>query len=300
MWSTPSALPTPDCSPRSELPPKIRENKMTNKIGITGASGYLGSKMLKYVEGSFPIVVDVRNRDAVMDVISSEKPDVVIHLASISDVNKCEQPENEKDVFNTNVRGTDHVAQACEKNSAQMILLSTNHVFDGRRRFGLYTEKSRTNPINYYGFSKLAAEQVCLLYPNVKTIRTSYLFDYDRLLDNILDLRISDQIYPTFQTRSFVHVYHFIQSMISYLSMMDRMPKILNVAGLNCTSWCTFMEVVNTEFGNRHKVLPRREEKTNLVPRPHVGSLNVNMAQKLGLDLYSYWDGIQFMKKLGI
>lgn len=271
------------------------------KIGITGASGYVGDKMLKIIPNSFPLNFDVTNFKQVGDVMNAERPDIVLHLAGITNVDKCQEPENEKRVFQVNVVGTQNVGDACARYDSQLVLLSTYHVFNGRRKFGLYTEKSRPNPLNYYGFTKLACEGMRLTFPFMKIVRTSYLFDYNRLQDKIRALNTTDQYYPTFQSRSFLHIKHFCEMMGEYLGdFNDDVPSILHIAGSESVSWYDFMRRVSLEFKTKYSVAPRTDELKLAVPRPKKGGLSVANSDRLGYQQHSFEEGVVMMEKLGI
>jgi dTDP-4-dehydrorhamnose reductase len=80
-----------------------------------------------------------------------------VHSAALTDVDRCER---EKDLaYKINVEGTRAIAEAARRAGSYLIYISTDYVFDGQR--GLYREEE-TNPVSYYGRSKLQGEQFCL------------------------------------------------------------------------------------------------------------------------------------------
>ena len=79
---------------------------------------------------------------------------MVVHLASITDVDLCERdPELAKLV---NAESTASLAEQCLEAGSYLVYVSTDYVFDGRR--GNYNEDDQPNPVNVYGCSKLRGE----------------------------------------------------------------------------------------------------------------------------------------------
>jgi dTDP-4-dehydrorhamnose reductase len=152
------------------------------RVLITGSNGLVGSyfcrlaglkKYLLYttvhsestkkITTTFgdPIPIDLSNsmglfRQAVYDV----GPDIIVNLAAMTDVDQCEiQREVANNINHHSVKElVDYVAN---KNKECFILhVSTDYVFDGEK--GVYDEADNTNPINWYGMTKLLAEQELL------------------------------------------------------------------------------------------------------------------------------------------
>jgi dTDP-4-dehydrorhamnose reductase len=102
------------------------------------------------------IRMDITNLEEAKHVITEAKPDMVVHAAAETDVDKCESSRTE--AWRVNVEGTRHIAEACNAIGAKMIFISTDYVFDGEK--GSYTEEDAVNPISYYGLTKLAGEEL--------------------------------------------------------------------------------------------------------------------------------------------
>ena len=263
------------------------------KIGVTGYSGHVGREVMKYPD-MVGLECDVTKAEHIGSEIRASKVDVVLHLASVSNVDVCEKIENEKWIFDVNVRGTSNVANVCDQIGIPMVLLSTAHIFSGRS-WTSYREHDTPYPCNQYGFTKLEAEALRIVYPRMKIVRTSYLFDDERLMYYIdIHQKGNYQEYPTFMVRSFMYLPHLVRSLNEYLRKISRMPEILHISGSKSASWYDYMKYAVTEFGMSNEcVLPRKSEKPNMVPRPHRASLNVHLSEKVGLPQYSYMDGIR-------
>ncbi len=101
--------------------------------------------------------LDVSQPAAVMDAVTTTKPDIVLHLAAATDVDRCEQ--DPAVAFQTNAIGTQNMALACQATGAILVYISTAGVFWGDK-LEPYIEFDIPNPANIYGQSKLAGEQI--------------------------------------------------------------------------------------------------------------------------------------------
>ena len=106
------------------------------------------------------IKVDLTNQSEISKVIIRLKPEAIIHSAAYTDVDGCET--NQDLAWKINAEATKHIAIASADISSHMTYVSTDYVFDGER--GLYTEEDKTNPISYYGFTKLKGEELVREY----------------------------------------------------------------------------------------------------------------------------------------
>ena len=101
-------------------------------------------------------LVDVGDAEAVRDAVLRARPDVILHLAAATDVDRCELDPDW--AFRTNAAGTENVARACREIGALMVYVSTAAVFDGSKSEP-YTELDAPSPANVYGRTKLAGEE---------------------------------------------------------------------------------------------------------------------------------------------
>jgi dTDP-4-dehydrorhamnose reductase len=146
---------------------------------ITGATGQLGQALQKVLtEHNFEVMdvprMDVKDHSIVQN-LAGYRPELVIHTAAMSDVDGCARDPDT--AFSINAFGTQNVAHACLRVNAEMVYISTNEVFDGRSAQP-YTEEARPNPINPYGSSKRAGEQMAAHYlkTGLYIVRTAWLF----------------------------------------------------------------------------------------------------------------------------
>jgi dTDP-4-dehydrorhamnose reductase len=147
----------------------MQVNKM--RILITGAAGMLGSALCPALTRRGHTVIqtdlmstekeveylDVRDYKQVQRMVKKVKPDMIMHLAAETDVDKCEIEPNH--AFLTNTIGTQYVALECQNYEIPMVYISTIGVFYGDNPLP-YTEFDEPNPINIYGKSKLEGEKI--------------------------------------------------------------------------------------------------------------------------------------------
>ncbi|MBI2583433.1 MAG: NAD(P)-dependent oxidoreductase [Candidatus Aenigmarchaeota archaeon] len=152
--------------------------------GISGQLGYwlaeigeesceiFGTYLTRHVEGN-NFRIDLSERDSAFSLVERIRPYCVVHCAAASRVEFCEQNKNE--AWRVNVTATKNIADACAKYSAKLIFISTDYVFGGREG-GMYTEDDIPNPVNYYGKTKMAGEEIALSLPASLVVRPSLIF----------------------------------------------------------------------------------------------------------------------------
>jgi len=148
---------------------------LADRILITGANGLLGQALTRRLSTDDDYAVlatawdDTLSLDDVpcdytsMDVTAPEEvehtfsvfePNVVVNCAALSDVSTCENNRNE--AWATNARAVKRLARHCNNHRTHLVQISTDFVFNGKR--GPYDESAQPDPVNYYGRTKLAAE----------------------------------------------------------------------------------------------------------------------------------------------
>ena len=165
-------------------------------ILLTGASGFLGSRMYEYfgqctdesVLAPSHGELDITSLDSCRRWFSENHPDTVIHLAAISDIGESERnPELSRLV---NVNGTENLA-ICAKEwgiRGRFLFASSDQVYSGNSSDGrLNKETDALSPINLYGREKAEAEErVFSLLPEAMGLRFAWMFDLKPGKDNYL------------------------------------------------------------------------------------------------------------------
>lgn len=142
------------------------------KILITGAGGMLGTDLASVLNPHFEIaglekrpvthltipydICDLTHARKTRDAILSHQPGLVIHTAALTDVDYCE--EHHEEALEHNLEATKNVVAACNELNIPLIFFSTDYIFGGTKK-GAYAEEDQPEPINFYGNTKLQAEQ---------------------------------------------------------------------------------------------------------------------------------------------
>jgi len=149
------------------------------RITITGHKGQLGQSLLgvfgqEDLSGIDLPEHDITHAEAIAQTICELRPDLVIHAAALTDVDRCaREPEL---AMKVNGLGTHNIALACLRCGAEMLTVSTNEVFDGKKGQP-YFEHEQRNPLNPYAQSKLAAEIYTQMHlVRCYVVRTAWLF----------------------------------------------------------------------------------------------------------------------------
>ena len=153
---------------------------------ITGGYGQLGVSCKEYLKKSFNVIItgknifdqdvklDITDRKDIAKAYSDFKPDVVLNLAAMTNVDECE-----RDKIAANKINIEGVKNLCKNFSGHFIQLSTDYVFDGLS--GPYNELDEVNPISHYGKTKLEAENwLKNNYSNATILRANVIYSYTK------------------------------------------------------------------------------------------------------------------------
>lgn len=149
-------------------------------IWVTGAAGQLGTALRGRLSEATDRLfftdreLDLTNREAVLDFASSRCIDLIVNCAAYTDVERAEEEETE--AYAVNATAVGHLAEAARERGALLIHISTDYVFMGGC-CALLTEQSHPNPINAYGRTKLAGEELIKASGcHYMIIRTAWLY----------------------------------------------------------------------------------------------------------------------------
>ena len=164
------------------------------RVAVTGARGRLGSALIEALEEApftgplGPIAwsrpdYDLDTPGGAIALLRRDRPEVVIHAAAWTDVDGCAR--DPATAHHRNAVATGMLARYCVAEGVDFVAVSTNEVFDGRRTDGRgYAPGDRPSPINPYGESKLAGEELALEAfreaggngPFLGIVRTAWLY----------------------------------------------------------------------------------------------------------------------------
>ncbi len=139
------------------------------KLLVTGASGFLGSRVAAYFSKEYEVFtpshqeMDITQAGIVEQIVFSIQPDVIIHCAAMADVGQCQrEPEVS---WARNVTGSINIAKVTKQVGAKCLLCSSDQVYFA-------------TPTNLYAHEKLTAEQECLrIHPECVFLRLTWMYD---------------------------------------------------------------------------------------------------------------------------
>ena len=155
------------------------------KILITGATGFVGSRFVKRWQNEYSLLtpshaeLPIDNAEAALQYVSEARPEVVLHLAAISNTWHCEQHPEESRVIN--VLGAVNMAQAAKEVGAKFIFFSSDQIYNGNEELGGLPEGISVKPENVYGRDKLEAERlIAEVDAEAVMLRATWMYDAER------------------------------------------------------------------------------------------------------------------------
>jgi len=274
----------------------LRSEKKADIVLISSADNITGDtegvKLYSLAFGDFKPLKEIALR---------ELPTVIINCAAMTDVDGCEI-EREK-AWNANVTLVEHLARASKATDAHFIHFSTDYIFDGKQ--GPYSENDIPNPINYYGKSKLAAENVChatginysILRTNVVYGHTSYNHgDFVQWVVNKLEagkpFRVVDDQYgnPTFTD----------DIGLAVLKIIDKKREgIYNIAGSDYCSRLEFAKTIAQVYQYDASLIESitTQQLSQKAARPLRGGLiNLKAETDLGMKFSKSYNGVMTLR----
>lgn len=256
------------------------------KVLITGGKGQLGSELKEQLRHSYAVwnpgksELDITQKETVESIITSYHPEMIIHAAAFTAVDHCET--DRKKAFEVNGIGTSYVVSAAKKVNARVIYISTDYVFDGKKRIP-YTEDDEPNPQTIYGLSKWMGEKFVQNYENGTIVRTSWLYGHSgkNFVKTMLQLAktkkeikvVNDQIgTPTY-------VNDLVQIIIQ---LFEKENGLYHVSNTGSCSWYEFARHIFMLSGyDSNIVLPiTTEEYHSMTPRPKYSVLDLRKLKR--------------------
>jgi len=293
------------------------------KILFTGITGLLGRYFVRNIPDNYHIYgtylknsyryQDIKNLDYIkLNVTQNSeiekqldniKPDVILHAASLGNVDYCEN--NKDEARKVNIKGTSDLLSYAAKYSIPFVFTSTNAVYDGNN--GPYYEESNRKPLDYYGYTKMFSEN------EIKTSGIGYIII--RLMTmygwNNPEERSNPATWIINQLRNSKKTYVVNDIFNNYLyagQAADVIWEILktekygetyNLAGNDCISRFEFAKKISAVFGFDDRLLEPvlSDFFPSITPRPKNTCFNTKKVQKfLHINLLNSESGLRLMK----
>lgn len=268
------------------------------KVLLTGARGMLGNDISSVLQkrGIEFIGVDkdefnITDETAVKVFISQYKPDIIIHCAAYTAVDKAE--EEREIALRVNAEGTRHLASAAAEINARFTYISTDYVFDGEGSEPFEVD-AQCSPANWYGHTKLLGEEAVKACLNdYFIIRVSWLFGHNgnNFVKTMLQLAetrnelnvVNDQIgSPTYTAD--------LAELVVDISLSEKYG-IYHATNEGFCNWCEFAEKI-FEFAGKEitvNAIHSEDYKTAAV-RPKNSRLSKNALEKNGFNRLPGWE----------
>lgn len=268
------------------------------KVLLTGGKGMLGRTLCAELTDFEVIPTDLPDADITNEagfdaLLKRIKPDVVIHCAAMTAVDKCET-ETEL-AYKLNAYGTANVASACHRNGIRLIAISTDYVFEGNsdRPYNEFDIPDGGNTV--YGKSKFAGEEAVRRHcPDHVICRISWLYGAGGPSFVHAMIKLADGTRPELKV-----VADQIGNPTSALAVARQLRNILNrkeLVGtfhLTCegeATWADFAAEIFRQKGIAQKIVPcTTGEFPRPAPRPANSRLDKMMLRLAGLPPMPHW-----------
>lgn len=273
-------------------------------ILITGGNGQLGTELrhlldeqgLAYISTDSQ-EMDITNAEVTLKKVKEINPSVIYHCAAYTAVDKAEEEGKELDE-KINVDGTKNVAEAAKAVGATLVYISTDYVFDGTKKAGMYAPEDQPNPQNEYGRTKLLGEQaVQAILDDYYIIRTSwvfgqyghnFVFTMQKLAESRKQLTVvNDQFGRPTWTRTLAEFMMFV--------VKEQAPfGIYHLSNENSCSWYEFAKEILKDTDV--EVLPVDSTQfPQKAKRPQYSVMDISKAESLGFAIPTWQEALAMM-----
>jgi len=269
------------------------------KVLIFGATGLLGRALMQEwtsdeIRGLGSREVDIRDGAKVQNVVAETRPDWIVLAAAYTDVDGCES--NQALAFAVNRDGAVNVANAAKQNGAKVFFLSSDYVFDGKKR-SPYEVGDQRNPRSVYGRSKAEAEiRLLEVMPECCIARTSWLFGVGGKCfpDTILKLAASRPTLDVVDDQHGCPTYCVdLARAIIELCRKD-VSGIVHVTNSGECSWFEFAQEIVKTAGESTEVRPvSSRQMARPAPRPEYSVLSATSLRQYGIQMPSWQDALR-------
>lgn len=269
------------------------------RVTIFGASGLLGRALMREwsgdeVAGLNSQDADIRDAGQVQSAIQKTRPQWIVLAAAFTDVDGAESNANR--AWSVNRDGAVNVARAAKQAGARLVFLSSDYVFDGKKKSPYETEDPR-NPQGVYARSKAEAETRLLdVLPGVCIARTSWLFGVGGRCfpDTILKLAASRPALDVVDDQRGCPTYCTDLARGIIALCRKRVSGIVHITNAGDCSWFEFARAILNESGLTTEIRPvSTEQMPRPAPRPAYSVLSAKSLESWDVKMPSWQDALQ-------
>ena len=270
------------------------------KVAIIGANGQLGMDLMKVFEDVHPIAlthsdIEIGDSNSVSGVLSAIKPSLVINTAAYHKVDDCEK--NPGRSFEINATGALNLARAAEALQFDLVHVSTDYVFDGRKNEP-YVETDSTHPLNVYAVSKVAGEHfIASATSRYFIVRSSGLYGHNtcrakgrNFIDTMMALARDNKDIRVVQDEILTptYTYHLAQQIRELATTGAH--GLYHVTNDGACSWFEFAQEIFRNAGIQPSLQPSSvKDSSQAIKRPSYSVLENAGLQTLGIDHMPHW-----------
>ena len=287
------------------------------KILIIGGSGFVSTNLIKYLPENWEIFATYNSNiiksekiksfkinlletpEKIIPIIQNIKPDYIIDTVAFPSVDFCE--ENHAIADKLHIHATKIISKISNEINSKLLFLSTDAVFEGQLN-KKYIETEITNPVNYYGFTKLKAEKIVLASSkNNVVLRTAVIYGAgiqsrftNWILSYLREKRSVDPFVDQFNSPTLVD--DLSQAIVKILK--NDISGLFHATGPTCINRYDFALMLAKEFNlDSHLIIPvTSSQKKQNAPRPISTCLNSSkLEEKINFTFTDLKTGISFI-----
>jgi len=290
-------------------------------ILVTGANGLLGQKVVDVFSPHFRVLatgqeeesvralsnakyeqLDITDKQEMKECFQSREPDIVVNCAAYTNVDRAE--EERKKAWQVNAAAVKKMVRVLRRLETKFVQISTDYIFDGTD--GPYDESARPEPINYYGTSKLAAEnevkasgidhiilRTNVLYGAAESVNSNFVLWVMKSLEESTPIRVVDDQYNN------ATLANGLAECIAIACVMN-VHGVYNYAGTDLINRYEFALKIADFFGyDTDLITPCKTEELNQrAERPRKsGLITDKVVNNLHIQLYDTEAGLQQVEK---
>ena len=280
------------------------------RVLLTGASGLLGEKLFTILSRNYEVIgirkttkgayisLNLIDYDAVSAFIELSKPDIIVHAAGIADPDICEQ--DKKAAYEANVVTIQNICRSCQGKEIKIVHISTDYVFSGEKDTDYFSTDERSST-NYYGLTKIQAEDIVTKHPGSLLFRIPVLYGYNNdddkstfLTQTINKLRNGEQI----MLDSYAYRYPVLTDEVAIaIDKLLNQQGIIQISSSLSVTKADWGEIIANEFNMSVKNITPIGAAPAIAERPRHIKMDTSLADSLNIKMSDVPEGTHIVNK---